>query len=112
MASPVVAGGCVYVVNGTVLGAFDVATGERQFQERLTGFRSVVASPIAVDGKVMILDETGAAVVLKAGPRFEILGHSKLEDMFWSSPAIARDTLLLRGVQALYCVGQPRTECD
>jgi outer membrane protein assembly factor BamB len=104
MASPVAAEGCVYVVNDAVVGCYDAASGHEHFRERLPGFRCVVASPIVAGHRVVLLDESGQAVVLKAGSKFEILGRSKLDDAFWASPAVARDTLLLRGVDCLYCI--------
>ena len=43
--------------------------------------------------------------MLAAGPQFKLLAANKLElEMFWASPAIAGDTLLLRGVENLYCI--------
>jgi hypothetical protein len=35
-----------------------------------------------------------------------VLGTNKLDDMFWSSAAVAGDQLLLRGIDRLYCIKQ------
>jgi outer membrane protein assembly factor BamB len=104
MASPVVADGCVYVVNEAVVGCYDAASGREHFKERLPGFRCAVASPTVVGRRVIFVDESGSAVVLKVGSTFEIVGRSKLDDTFWASPAAARDALVLRGVEYLYCI--------
>jgi len=104
MASPVVADGCVYVVNEAVVGCYDAASGREHFKERLPGFRCAVASPTVVGRQVIFVDESGSAVVLKVGSTFEIVGRSKLDDTFWASPAAARDALVLRGVDYLYCI--------
>jgi len=48
------------------------------------------------------------ATMMKAGvpllQSFEIVGKGALEDMFWSTPAVAGNALLLRGLGQLYCV--------
>jgi len=107
MPSPLATAGCVFVLNSTFLSCHDATTGKEQFKERLPGFRSVIASPIAVGDELLILDESGLALSLAARPRFQILGRSKLDDIFWASPAVAGHALLLRGVDSLYCVREP-----
>lgn len=104
MPSPLAASNCVYVLNDNVLFCVDAATGKELFRKRLPGFRTVVASPIASGDRLLILDESGRAVVLQAGPTFQVLGQSRLNDRFWSSPAIANGSLLLRGLKYLYCI--------
>lgn len=102
LASPLAVAGCVYVPREAFLGCYDAATGREHYRERLPGFRSVIASPVAVGRKVLILDESGQAMVIEAGPHFRIVGQSKLDDRFWASPAVARRAPLLRGVRFLY----------
>jgi outer membrane protein assembly factor BamB len=104
MASPVVAEGCVYVVNNAVLSCRDAASGRELFKERLPGFRGVVASPIVAGHRLVVVDESGRAAVLEVGPKFNLAGQSRLDDTFWASPAVAGRTLLLRGVDYLYCI--------
>jgi hypothetical protein len=48
--------------------------------------------------------------VLAAGPRFAVLGGGQLDDVFWSTPAVAGDALILRGVRHLYCLRAPGTQ--
>ena len=45
-------------------------------------------------------------IVVKAGPKFEILGTSDLSDNSNASPAVAQDKLLLKGAKFLYCIGK------
>jgi hypothetical protein len=35
-----------------------------------------------------------------------MLSSNKLDGMFWASPAVAGDRLLLRSVEHLYCIKQ------
>jgi len=53
---------------------------------------------------VFCLDDRGQTFVLEAGPTLKVLGVNKLDEMFWSSVAVAGDKLLLRGVDHLYCI--------
>ena len=108
MASPLLYNGNVYVLqrgNG-VIGCYDAKTGKEHYRKRLEGARSFVASPIASGGKIYSVDETGQAFILEAGPELKLLAMNKLDEMFWSSPAVAKDKLLLRGVDHLYCIKQ------
>ena len=70
----------------------------------------LIACPVATGDHVLVLDETGAAAMIKAGPKFEVVGSGKLDDVFWSSPAVAGGALYLRGVDHLYCVRQAKSK--
>jgi hypothetical protein len=43
---------------------------------------------------------------LKAGPKLEVLATNKLDEMCWSSVAVMNESLLLRGVDHLYCIAK------
>ena len=66
--------------------------------------RGFTSSPWAYEGKVFCLDQGGQTYVVKAGPAFKLLGRNKLDEMCWSSPAVAGGALFLRGVDHLYCI--------
>ncbi len=102
--SPVAVDGLLYVLADGLLSCHDAASGERLYKERLGEKGIFAASPIVVGDKLVALDEFGSATVLRVGPEFEVLGRGKLDDVFWSTPAVAGSALLLRGVDHLYCV--------
>lgn len=106
IASPLVFGGQVYVPErrGGVLRVHDAATGEETYKKRLPGGGVLWASPLAIDGKVFVLDEQGKTFVLAPGPEFELLGTSTLPGRFWSTPAVVGGSMLIRSVDRLYCV--------
>ncbi|MGH9347965.1 MAG: PQQ-binding-like beta-propeller repeat protein [Vicinamibacterales bacterium] len=87
-----------------VVNAVDAATGERVWQERIGGI--FTASPVAGDGKVYFVSETGETVVLQAGRTPKVLARNTVEGHFVASPAIAGGRLFLRADNRLFAVGR------
>jgi outer membrane protein assembly factor BamB len=87
-----------------VVNAVDVASGERVWQERIGGI--FTSSPVAGDGKVYLVSETGETVVLQAGRTPKVLARNTLEGHFVASPAIAGGRLFLRADDRLIAVGR------
>ncbi len=105
MASPVVAKGHIYIPgSGGILNCYNAATGERAYRNRVDKMKTVVASLWADEDQVFILDEDGTTHIIEAGPEYKRLATNKIDDLFWSTPTIAGDTLLLRGVEKIYCI--------
>jgi outer membrane protein assembly factor BamB len=110
MASPLLYRGYLYVLEqrGGIVSCYDAKTGEPAYaQKRLQGARGFTSSPWASDGKIFCLDDNAQTFVLAAGPEFNLLGTNSLDEMCWSSPAIASGRLLLRTAENLYCFKQP-----
>jgi outer membrane protein assembly factor BamB len=107
MASPLLYQGRLYILEqrGGMISCYDAKTGEPVYSKKripdATGFTS---SPWASDGKIFCLDQDGQTTVLKAGPEFEVIAQNTIGEMCWSSPAFAAGTLLLRGVDHLFCI--------
>jgi outer membrane protein assembly factor BamB len=104
--SPLVYQGHLYVLddrNG-VVSCYDAKTGKQVYRQRLPRARGFTSSPWAAGGKVFCLDDAGTTHVLRAGPKFEVLGRNTIEEMCWSSPALADGALFLRTVDHLYCI--------
>jgi outer membrane protein assembly factor BamB len=107
MASPLLYRGYLYVLdqNGGFLTCYDAKTGTPAYKrQRLQGAKGFTASPWAHDGKIYCLDQDGTTFVIEAGEQFKQLGKNTIEELFWSSPALADDALILRGVENLYCI--------
>lgn len=106
MASPLVYQGYVYILeqNGGMVSCYNAQTGKAEYvKERIPQARAFWASPWAYDGKIFCLDESGTTHVLKAGPEFKVLGKNSLSgDQFWATPALAGDTVIMRGVESVY----------
>jgi outer membrane protein assembly factor BamB len=109
MASPLVYQGYLYVLrqNGGIVNCYDAKTGKQLYRERIPRAASFWASPWACDGKVFCLDDSGTTHVIQAGPEFKVLGKSSIDEMCWASAAVADGTLLLRGVDHVFCIKTP-----
>jgi len=80
------------------------ATGENVYSERLPG-AVTQASPIATSDGRLYFATAAKSYVVKAGPRFEVLGTSDLGDPSHASPAASGGRLFLKGRKMLYCIG-------
>jgi outer membrane protein assembly factor BamB len=105
VSSLVVSGGLVYMaadVGG--VSVFDAATGARLWQQRTPGVFS--ASPVAGDGKVYFVSESGTVVVIGGGRQPEILATNQLGERIIASPAIAGGSIFLRSDGRLFAIGR------
>jgi outer membrane protein assembly factor BamB len=97
--------GLIYMTNEIgIATCLDARTGERVWRQRLDGV--FFASPVAGDGKVYFVSETGETVVLRAGRTPEILARNDLGERFLASPAIAGGRIFLRSDRTLFAVGR------
>ena len=109
MPTPVLYEGRLYVLYDMgFLSCYDAKTGKEIYKrERLgTGGQQFTASPIAARGMIFCCSESGKTFVVKAGPKFEIVRTNDLPGMIMATPAIAKDRLLIRTDEALYCFGE------
>ncbi len=104
--SPLVYGGRVFTVGSQgLMACTDAKTGKVLYTERLKGVFS--ASPVAGDGKVYFLNETGACTVVSAkADEYELLGVNELGEGSMGTPAIAHGRVYIRTDKALYAIGK------
>ena len=112
MASPVAIDGRVYVVSRGILSCHDAGTGKRLYRTRLPGASSIAASLCAVDGKLLVLDESGTTFVVKPGETFQLIAKNSLPGLFWSTPMITQNAFLLRSADRIYCVRKSNNAKD
>lgn len=94
----------LYMAEAGVVTCVDARTGERVWQERVGGIFS--ASPVAGDGKVYFVSETGETVVLAVGREPNILERNQIEGRLIASPAISNGRLYLRTDDHLVSIGE------
>ena len=106
--SPLLYDGILYLLksNSGILSAFDAASGKPHYQnQRLTGLAEMFSSPVGAAGRVYLTGRDGTTVVIRHGPKFEVLATNRLDDGFDASPALVDDEIYLRGYRYLYSIG-------
>lgn len=106
--APLLYGGVLYLVKtGGIITTLDPKSGEVLKTERTPeALEDYFSSPVAADGKVFAVSESGKVTVLKAGAQWEILAVNDLGEECWATPAIAGDSIYIRTRDALYCFSQ------
>ena len=107
VASPTLFDGRLYAFdqNGGIVHCFDAKTGEKVFRQRLPAGKGVMASPIATDNGLYVLNFDGVTTILDSGPELKVRATNTIDDLCWASMAVAGNRLLIRGATGLYCVG-------
>ena len=103
-ASPLFYRGLLYLVkNGGLLATIDPESGEILRQDRISGVEgSFFASPIAADGKLFLVNESGKLAVLEAGRDWHVLSVNDLADNCYATPAIVDGVILVRSEHHLW----------
>jgi len=108
--SPLLTDDFLYVIagNDAIVSCFDAASGQVYFEhDELAGVHGVYASPVAARDRVYVLSREGACVVLKKGPKPEVLAVNKVaDDHSDASLALTDKDLFLRTRHSLYCLSQ------
>jgi outer membrane protein assembly factor BamB len=84
--------------------AIDAATGKRLWQQRVDGIFS--ASPVAGDGKIYFVSETGETIVVKAGREPQVLARNDIGERLIASPAISNGQIFIRSDDRLFAIGK------
>lgn len=105
MASPIVVGDRVYVVNDAgVLSCGATATGQRLWQLRLKG--PISASPVVVGGTLWAVSEKGLIQAVDLSqPEGAVISERDLADTILATPAIANGALYVRSYSRLWKFG-------
>ncbi len=107
MPTPIVYRGHLYVCpNNGLLSCYDAKTGERIYRRRLKNKQGYTASPVAADGKLFFVSESGEVTVIRAGVEFEILAQNQMNETCMATPAISDGMMFIRTQYHLYGVGR------
>lgn len=107
--SPLLYDGILYMLksNNGILTVFDAKTGTPHYAlQRLEATPNVFSSPVGAAGKVYITGREGTTLVLRHGPKYEVLATNTLDDGFDSSAALVDSELYLKGYRYLYCISE------
>ncbi len=107
MPTPLVYNGILYVLaNNGVFDAYDVATGEEIYHQRLepvgSGFS---ASPVATDGRIYLSNEDGDILVVRAGREFERIQANTMGELLMATPALSDGVMFVRSAGSLFAIG-------
>jgi outer membrane protein assembly factor BamB len=91
--------------NGAVY-CLDPFTGKEIYNAKLGNTKSFIASPVASDGKIYIIDEEGTVYILKDGDSFKLLAEIPFNDICLTAPAITDGMLIFRTQKYLIAVGK------
>jgi outer membrane protein assembly factor BamB len=91
--------------NGTVI-CLDPLTGKEIYNAKLGKTKSFIASPVASDGKIYIVDEEGTLYIIQAGDSFKLLAEVSLNDNCLAAPAITDGIIFFRTQKYLIAVGK------
>jgi outer membrane protein assembly factor BamB len=113
--SPLVYGDYLYVLyDRGLLSCYDARTGKEIYtKERIDPkANAFTSSPWAYEDKVFCLSEDGDTFVIKAGPKYELLGKNSLEEMCMATPAIAGSSLIIRTLSKIYRIQEGTTASE
>ena len=106
VATPVLYDGFVYLAGEKgALTCLDAKSGEVKYRERLLADKHR-STPVAVDGRLIVVDRKGTVFVLKTGSELEVLSKLELGEETTASPAVSNGKILIRTYQALYAFGK------
>jgi outer membrane protein assembly factor BamB len=108
MPTPLIYRGQLYVLqNQGILGCYDLATGQVNYTERIphqgSGFS---ASPVASDGLIYLSSEDGDIFVVRAGPKFELIGKNPMGQLIMATPAVSNGVMFVRAEHSLFAIGR------
>ena len=66
---------------------------------------SLMASPVAVDGRLLLMSQDGDTFVVTAGPKFAVERTNPLGEPISASAAVAGGRLYIRGEKHLFAIG-------
>jgi outer membrane protein assembly factor BamB len=107
--SPLLYGDSVYFLksNSGILTSLDARTGAVRYgPERLPGVQGVYSSPVGAADRVYVTGRDGRTIVLRHGPKLEVLAENLLDEGFDASAALVDGELFLRGRKSLYCLAE------
>jgi outer membrane protein assembly factor BamB len=108
MPTPLVYGDYLYVnANQGVLTVYEAKTGTRVYQQRIADKGgSYSASPVANAGKIYLSSEDGEVIVVKAGPKYELISINPVGEVIMATPAISDGVIFVRGQSHLFAFSE------
>ena len=78
---------------------------EMVYREKLGKAESFIASPVAADGKIYVVNDLGLVYIIKAGKEFELIDTIPLNDVCMAVPAITENMIFFRTEKSIIAIG-------
>jgi outer membrane protein assembly factor BamB len=102
--TPVIKDGLIYTINSkSKLMCINSETGQTLYSERITGKYN--SSPVHAAGNIYFCSTRGETIIIKEGRDYELVAKNRLEGEIWATPAILRNSILIRTSKFLYRIG-------
>lgn len=92
----------IFMDSGTV-GCVRLASGELIWKERPSG--AIYGSPVCVNGNLYCITKEGKVLVIKAEPKYQLLGINELGEGSFSTPVMCNQGMIFRTFSQLMLVG-------
>jgi outer membrane protein assembly factor BamB len=103
--TPVIKDGLIYTVNTrNILMCIDALTGKEVWSEHVTS--NFDSSPLYINGNIFFFSVRGEVLVIKAVRKYEPVAKSQMESGIWATPAVLRNSVILRTQKYLYRIGK------
>jgi len=103
--TPVIKDGLIYTVNTrNILMCIDASTGKKIWSTHVTS--NYDSSPIYINGNIFFFSVKGEVLVIKAGRKYEVVAKSQMDSGIWATPAVLRNSVVLRTQKYLYRIGR------
>ena len=103
--TPVIKDGLIYTVNTrNIMMCIEAATGKEIWSTHVTS--NFDSSPIYINGNIFFFNVKGEVLVIKAGHKFEPVAKSQMDSGIWATPAVLRNSVILRTQKYLYRIGR------
>ena len=84
----------------------DPLTGKEIYNAKLGKAKSFIASPVASDGKIYVVDEEGTIYIVQDGDEFKLIAEIPMNDICMTAPAISDGMIIFRTQKYLMAVGK------
>lgn len=91
--------------NGIII-CLDPLTGKEIYNAKLGNTKSFIASPVASDGKIYVVDEEGTVYIIKDGDTFNLLAEIPMNDICMTAPSLTDGMIIFRTQKYLIAVGK------
>jgi outer membrane protein assembly factor BamB len=91
--------------NGAII-CLDPLSGKEIYNAKLGKAKSFIASPVASDGKIYVVDEEGTVYIIEDSDEFKLLAEIPMNDICMTAPAITDGMIIFRTQKYLIAVGK------